>query len=109
MLGLVLLYWIGKYYYKLAETYDKSKWGFAIIGIVSYYSGTLLFGIILMAIGEIFSQGFVDSFNETLLGLIMLPFGVLTCYLLYKYLEKTWKRNDSRLYNNIDDIGKIEQ
>ena len=34
MLGLVLLYWIGKYFYKLAEEYDKSKWGFAILGLV---------------------------------------------------------------------------
>jgi len=33
----------------------------------------------------------------------MLPFGILGCYLLYKYLEKTWKKN--KPINEIDEIG----
>lgn len=108
MLGIILLYWIGKYFYKLAEEYDKSKWGYAILGIVVYYAGTLIFGMIIMAVGEVFSLGFVDTFNETLLGIIMLPFGVLSCYLLYKYLEKTWKKNNPKKDDLIDQIGKVE-
>ena len=50
MLGLLLLYWIGKYFYKLAEAYDKSKWGFTILGIVVYYAGIVVLGLILGAI-----------------------------------------------------------
>ncbi|TDN87659.1 hypothetical protein DET49_111107 [Salegentibacter sp. 24] len=38
MLGLLLLYWIGKYHYRLAGEYDKSQWGFTILGIVAYYA-----------------------------------------------------------------------
>ncbi len=105
MLGLLLLYWIGKYFYKLAEAYDKSAWTYAILGIVAYYGGTLVFGIIFGIIAEIISPGFIDSFNENLLGLLMLPFGLLSCYLLYKYLEKTWKKN--RPVNEIDQIGDV--
>ena len=106
MLGLVLLYWIGKYFYKLAEEYNKNKWGFTILGIVVYYAGILLFSIIIGIIAEIFSPGFIDNFNETLFGFLMLPFGLLSCYLLYKYLEKTWKKNDPIKNNSIDEIGK---
>lgn len=106
MLGLILLYWIGKYFYKLAEEYNKNQWGFAIIGVVVYYGGILLFSVIVGIILEIVSPGFIDSFNETLFGFLMLPFGLLSCYLLYKYLEKTWKQNDPSKNNSIDEIGK---
>jgi membrane protein implicated in regulation of membrane protease activity len=104
MLGLVLLYWIGKYFYKLAEEYNKSQWGFAILGIVVYYGGILLFSVVVAIIMEIIFTGFLDTVNETLYGILMIPLGILSCYLLYKYLEKTWKKN--KPINEINEIGK---
>jgi membrane protein DedA with SNARE-associated domain len=106
MLGLILLYWIGKYFYKLAEEYDKSKWGFAILGIVVYYVGTFLFAIILIFGAEIFSPGYFDDVNEKLIDFICLPFGLLSCYLLYCYLKKTWEKNKPNPNKLIDEIGK---
>lgn len=47
MLGLVFIYFIGKYFYKLVEEFGKSKWGFVILGVVLYYGGVFLGGIIL--------------------------------------------------------------
>lgn len=41
--------------------------------------------------------------NEMLLGLLMIPFGILSCYILYKQLEKNWERN--KPVNEIDQIG----
>ena len=49
---------------------------------------------------------FVGLGLAILFGFLMLPFGLLSCYLLYKYLEKTWTKNDPRNNNNIDEIGK---
>ncbi|WP_439128472.1 hypothetical protein [Polaribacter sp.] len=66
-----------------------------------------MFSIIIGIIAEIFSLGFIDTFNETLFGFLMLPFGILSCYILYKYLEKTWKNNDPSKNNNLDEIGKV--
>ena len=106
MLGLVLLYWIGKYFYKLAEKYNKSEWGFAILGIVSYYGGIVLFSFIIGIVAEIVSPGYFENFNETVFSLLMLPLGILSCYLLYKYLEKTWEKNKPNLNELIDEIGK---
>lgn len=103
MLGLILIYWIGKYFYKLAEEYDKNKWAFAILGIVVYYGSIILFGITTGIVSEIVSPGSIETMNETLLSILMLPLGLLSCYLLYKYLEKTWKKN--RPINEIDEIG----
>jgi len=106
MLGLILLYWIGKNFYKLAEKYDKSPWGFAILGIVVYYSGILICGFIAGIISELVAPGSLDNFNEFLLSLLLLPFGLLGCYILYKYLEKTWEKNKPKTSQLIDEIGK---
>ncbi len=106
MLGLLLLYWIGKYFYKLAEEYHKNLWGFAILGVVVYYGGIFFFGIIAVVMMEIIYPGSIDTFNETLLSLLMIPFGILSSYLLYKYLEKVWKKNRDNTNKLIDEIGR---
>ncbi|WP_194767223.1 hypothetical protein [Tamlana sp. I1] len=105
MLGLVLLYWIGKYFYKLAEDYNKSKWGFAVLGIITYYGGIVLFSFITGIVMELVSPGLIERFNDTLLGFAMLPFGILSCYLFYKYLEKKWYKNKPNVNDLIDEIG----
>lgn len=97
MLGLLLLYWIGKYFYKLAEDYDKSQWTYAILGILVYYAGTFVFGLAIGTIIEIASPGYVETINEFLFGLLMIPFGLLCCYLFYDYLKRSWKRNEALL------------
>ena len=66
MLGLLLLYFVGKYFYNLAKEYNKSNWGFAILGIVVYYGGIIIFSFIIGIVAEIISPGFFDTFNETL-------------------------------------------
>jgi hypothetical protein len=109
MIGVLLLYWIGKYFYKLAEKYNKNKWGFAVLGIVVYYGGIIVFGISFAIIAEIVSPGFIDTANETALSLLSLPFGALACYGLYKYLKKTWKKNSPMIDDSINEIGKHEE
>lgn len=103
MLGLLLIYWIGKYFYNLAEEYEKSQWGYAILGVVVYYGGTFFFGFVVGMIVEMVSPGFIEGFNETMLGILMIPFGILSAYLLYKYFEKTWEKNKPE--NELDEIG----
>lgn len=102
MVGLILLYWIGKYYYRLAEEFNKSQWGFAILGIITYYAGTFFFGLVIGVAVEMSSPGYWDDFNEMLFSLFMLPFGILSTYLLYKYLEKSWKSKSDILIESIE-------
>lgn len=108
MLGLILLYWIGKYFYKLAEEFNKQKWGFAILGIVIYYAGSFLFGGIIMFVIELISEGFIENTNDFVLSLIAIPFGILACYLLYAFLEKKWKSEAPKSDELINQIGKEE-
>lgn len=93
MLGLVLIYILGKYFYELARKFDKNLWGNAIFGVLVYYLGTFAGGIILVVAMGITSEGTleeIDSFDERALNLMSLPFGLLAAYLLYRYLEKRW-------------------
>ena len=91
MLGLLLLYWIGKYYYQLAEKYDRSRWGFAILGIITYYFGVMLFGLIIGVIAEIIAPGYIENMNDLALNFIIMPFGILSTYSLYRLIENRWK------------------
>lgn len=105
MLGLILLYFIGKKFYELADEFEKSKWGFAILGIAFYYIGGLSLLFILGILFEVFSPGSVSG-NEYSYSLFVIPFGLLTVYLLYIYLEKKWKRETPEIDNLIDKIGE---
>ncbi len=93
MLGLLLLYFIGKYFYDLAGSYGKPKWGYAILGIISYYAGTFIGGLV---IGFVYVQTSdpmaIDGIPDLALGLLVLPFGLAACWVLYTLLKRHWDK-----------------
>lgn len=91
MLGLLLLYFIGRSHYRLAAEYGKGEWAFAILGVAVYYAGTFLFGFILGLVMEASNPGSVDDMPNLLLGLIVMPFGLLSTWLLYFLLKRNWE------------------
>lgn len=108
MLGILFLFFIGKYYYKLAEEYERNKWLFAFIGIAAYYAGTivtgLIYGIIYFMMNPEASEESVDTIG---LKLIVVVFGLLTCVALYFMLEKNWKKEKKvKKGDSIQEIGK---
>lgn len=104
MLGLVLIYWIGKYFYVLAEKYNQNKWLYAILGVVIYYLGQIIFGVILAIFNEFLDLGI--DFDNVVINLLGIPIGGLACYGFYKILENNWKKIQLQPIENIDDIGK---
>jgi amino acid permease len=102
MLGLLLIYFVGKKFYELAFEYDKSKWGFAIAGVVSYYAGFLVSVFIIAAIVEINSPGYINESNELLFSVLGIPFGVAVCWGFYKILEKNWSKSRSAQPDTLD-------
>ena len=91
MLGLFLIYFTGKAFAKLAEENNQSKWLYGILGVVSYYGGLLLFGFVLGVLMELGYADFLIDINETLLGVICIPVGVLICWGFYLYLKRRWE------------------
>lgn len=103
MIGLLLIYWVGKYFYQLAGEFKKHKWGFAIFGLATYFGSQLIIGLFLGILNEIFILGIdFDSVGINLLGI---PIGLVSCYLLYQFLEKKWKREYVNPSAEIDSIG----
>jgi branched-subunit amino acid ABC-type transport system permease component len=104
MLGLFLLYFIGKYFYKLAETYQSNKWLFAVLGVASYYAGTFVGGLILGVL-DVYLE-FEINWENSATNFIFLPFGLLSAYLFYYLLKRNWSKKQEEEVLSIEDIGK---
>ncbi len=87
MLGLLLIYYLGKQYYKLAEIHARHQWLYAILGVLSYYFGTFVAGI-FMAL----TLDNIEDVNDISLSLMGLPVGLLCAFVFYRFLEYRWER-----------------
>ena len=105
MLGLLLIYFIGKYFYKLSEEYNQNKWLYAILGIVVYYATGFCLGIGLGIIDLIFELN-LDYDNMFGINLLSIPFGIAACYGFYYLLKRKWEKSVVIIKDEIQDIGK---
>ncbi|NMH86682.1 hypothetical protein [Flavivirga algicola] len=87
MLGILLIYFIGKRFYDLSEEYKQNKWLYAILSIVVYYAGTFMAGIVLALLVE-FGIMYIDLENSLILTIIALPFGLGAVFILYSLRKK---------------------
>lgn len=106
MLGLFLIYFIGKKFYELAGEHGRSEWGFAILGVISYYVGTFIGGIVIVIALELWGSSSIDSIDDIALGFMALPFGILSCVGLYHLLKRIWSKSPTFDPNIIDEIGQ---
>lgn len=102
MLGLLLIYFIWNQYSELAYDHNKSKWGYSLLGIASYYIGTFVGGMVMAIIDLIAGTHFLDESSYIILSLISLPFGLLFVWGLYKILEKKWNTKKIREDDSLD-------
>jgi len=105
MLGILLIYFIGKRFYDLAAEFNQNKWLFAILSIVVYYAAGLLFGI-LLGVLDLFFEWNIDWDNNFGINLLGIPIGLLADWALYVVLENRWKKKVVLVKDEIDDIGK---
>ncbi|WP_370478244.1 hypothetical protein [Tamlana flava] len=106
MLGILLIYFIGKRFYDLSEGYNQNKWLYAILSVVIYYASGMIM-LILVAILDLFffSWGF-DWESSFGINLLALPIGLLTVWGFYTLLENRWKKSVVVVKDEINDIGK---
>lgn len=100
MLGLVLIYFIGKRFYDLAITHQKSPHLFGVLGVVSYYAGTFILGFVLVLLLGVDA---IEEMDQLFLGLAALPAGLLSCYIFYKVLENSWNKTQLSTHTDILD------
>lgn len=105
MLGIILLYFIGKMFYDLVGKYKNEKtaqWVYAIIAVISYYAGTFLGGV-LLGLGEVYGLWYISDLNDLLLGFIALPFGILTVIIFYQILKRNLAKKKERQDSDLID------
>lgn len=112
MLGLILIYFIGKTFAELAHEYDRSKWGYAIGAVVFYYLSTFVIAFVLVMFFMLIGSDFIDRLPSFVLDLICLPFGLLACWGAYRLLEKHFIKESSSnesMENKLKRIGEQEE
>ena len=109
MLGILLIYIIGRIFYDLAAIFQKRKWVYTLLGILSYYFGTIAVGIVMAIYFEMYSDRSIDTISDLTITFIAFPFGVLTCILFYTLLKNTWTQEISSDQEDIldDDLRGI--
>ncbi|AFM05122.1 hypothetical protein Fleli_2769 [Bernardetia litoralis DSM 6794] len=106
MLGFVFMYFIGKYFYVLAEKAEKTKsmmWLFAILGVISYYGGTFMGGIIIGVFAVLFDIN-IEYYPDFAVTLMAVPFGFLLCGGFYLILKNVWRKKEKETLINDEDI-----
>lgn len=92
MIGIITLYFIGRYFYNIAEENNKNNWVFAILGVAIYFIGLVIGQMIIFAWYEIYSEYGIEDANETIVAIASIPIGLLFTFLLSKYLKKSWQQ-----------------
>jgi len=106
MLSILLIYFIGKQFYELAQDFNKNRWLFAILGVIVYYAiGILLVVVIALLDVAVFEWGF-DWENRFGMNLLAIPLGLLADVSLYFFLKNRWKATVVLVKDEIQDIGK---
>jgi hypothetical protein len=90
MLSIFVIYFIARSFYELAKIHSKNKWLYAILGIAMFYVGSVTFGVILALLTYLNDNINNLINNESLLSLISIPFGLLSCWIFYKLLKRQW-------------------
>ena len=58
-LGYILIFYIGFYFYRLAENHSKNKWLFAILGVAAYFFGIIVYPLYL----KFFNSEDIEDFD----------------------------------------------
>ncbi len=94
MIGLILIYNVGKVFYELAELHGKNRWIYAVWGVASYYLGVIVGGILLGIMLMAYSETILEGKSDTVIGLLGIPVGILVCWANYRFLKKRWEGNE---------------
>jgi hypothetical protein len=96
MIEFVLVYFVGKSFYDLAKEHNRNKWVYAILGVIAYYGGLFIGGIVIALVYELGMDKSIDDINDILLGIMAIPIGVSICWAFYKILKSNWSRSTNR-------------
>ncbi|GAA4933547.1 hypothetical protein GCM10023314_02520 [Algibacter agarivorans] len=105
MLGILVIFFIGKYYYELAQDYYRNRWLYGLLGIGLYYAGSAVGGAVVAVADELFDLS-VNWDSLFSLSIIAISFGISFPGLFYIVLKRQWEKSVLVIKDEINDIGK---
>lgn len=109
LLAFAFIYLVGRTFYKLAEKYEKNKWLFAVLGVLSYYAGILIASFVLGVILALTNPEMLDTLSDNTATIIAIPVGALSCWGLYAFLKKSWREASTKVDHGALDSGFITE
>lgn len=91
-LGYIFIFYIGFYFYRLAENHKRNKWLYGLIGVLFYFFGYFMY---LMYVRFFVNKEF-DEFDFSIISIKSLCAGFVSVYMLFHYLNYNWKRKQKR-------------
>ena len=102
VLGYILLFYIGFYFYRLAENHNKSKWLFGIVGISTYLTALSIYPLYL----RFFELDYIDELDLAKITWKSFLIGLVSVFILFQVLSLLWSRKKKVNKKEIDKIGK---
>lgn len=108
LLGILIIILIGQKFFLLAGEYGKSKISFAILGVATYYAGTIVGGFVYAILYyTMYPEASDESVDNLFSRLIWVGIGLLSCLLLHNILQRRWKREKKLAERDtISEIGR---
>lgn len=87
-LGYVFVFYVGFYFFRLAENHNRNKWLYGVLGIFFYFTGVFanLMYVRLFVIEE------VDEYNITTISMKSFFTGFVFVFVLFHLLDFIWKK-----------------
>ena len=102
MLGLIFIYFLGRSYFRLAEDHNRSKWLWAILGVVFFYVLQVILGLTLGLTAYNWTL-----YNEVAVSFIGIGFGLVGSIGIFQLLKFNWSKNkvidtESEILDDLD-------
>ncbi|WP_339658709.1 hypothetical protein [uncultured Polaribacter sp.] len=103
-LSYIFIFYIGFYFYRLAENHKRNKWLFGFVGIVTYLIGLVSYPLFI----RILYLEENHNFDLAAISLKSFLIGVLSVFFLFQLLSFIWSRKKVSKKEDIDKIGNTK-
>ena len=101
VLGYIFIFYVGFYFYRLAENHNKNKWLFGFIGIINF----IFWYFCYLIFCRFFNTIEFNKENISSIGLKGFIVGVVFSTVIFQIVSFIWTRNEKKYTNDVDKIG----
>jgi len=91
-LWYIFIFYIGFYFYRLAENYNRNKWLYGAFGILFYFVGFFVHPLYV----RFFVDEEFDKYDISIVSIKSLITGFLFVFILFHLLDFIWKKKEKR-------------